>query len=72
MSKTHLKYHLPITRKGIYDNSVKLLLALSIFAKVIGRRQKLWLARKELKDDFLDFQERKRLDISLTFKQMQN
>ena len=33
MSLTHLKYHLPITRKGIYNNSVKLLLALSIDSK---------------------------------------
>ena len=32
MSKTHLKYHSPIPKKGIYNNSVKLLLALSIFS----------------------------------------
>ena len=31
MNLTHLKYHSPIPRNGIYDNSVKLLFALSIF-----------------------------------------
>ena len=32
MNQTHLKYHSPIPRKGIYNNSVKLLLVLSIFS----------------------------------------
>ena len=36
MSETHLKYHLPITRNGIYNNSVKLLLALSIYELLIA------------------------------------
>ena len=31
MNQTHLKYHSQIPRKGIYYNSVKLLLASSIF-----------------------------------------
>ena len=30
MNETHSKYHSPMHRKGIYNNSVKLLLALSI------------------------------------------
>ena len=31
MNYSHLKYHSPIPRKGMYNNSVKLLLALSIY-----------------------------------------
>ena len=31
MNLTHLKYHSSIPRKGIYNKSVKLLLALSIY-----------------------------------------
>ena len=31
MNQTHLKDHSPIPRKGIYNNSVKLLLVLSIY-----------------------------------------
>ena len=34
MNQTHLKYHSPIPRNGIYDISVKLLLALSILKVV--------------------------------------
>ena len=33
MNLTHLKNHSPIPRNGIYNNSVKLLLALSIYLK---------------------------------------
>ena len=41
MNQTHLKYHSQIPRKGIYYNSVKLLLASSIFDQMSH-----WLAMK--------------------------
>ena len=37
MNQTHLKYHSPIPRKGIYNNSVKLLLVLSILFKNLSK-----------------------------------